>query len=90
MQLANPPPVLIADVGRAWGSHPVVPDGRPNWADEVLGTHKHCQYQPHLRHFQALPPRYIIADPNPELFQVIVDTRQDPHVDDCPQCQSEV
>ena len=38
LKVTNPPPALIADVGRAWGSHPGVPDGRPNWADEVLGT----------------------------------------------------
>ena len=51
---------------------------------------EHCQYQPHLRHFQPLPPQYIVADPEPELFQLIVDRRQGPHVDDCPQCQVEV
>lgn len=51
---------------------------------------EHCQYQPHLRHFQPLPPQYVIADPSPELFQVIVDLRQDPHSDACPQCQAGV
>ena len=39
LKVTNPPPALIADVGRPWGSHPGVPDGRPNRADEVLGTH---------------------------------------------------
>jgi hypothetical protein len=46
---------------------------------------EHLQYQPHLRHFVPLPSEYLLADSEPELFQIIVDLRQDPHPE-CPQC----
>lgn len=47
---------------------------------------EHCMYQPHLRHMIPLPPQYLAADPNPELFQVIVDLRQVPHRSACWTC----
>lgn len=47
---------------------------------------EHCMYQPHLRHMIPLPPQYLAADPNPELFQVIVDPRQPPHAAACWGC----
>jgi hypothetical protein len=47
---------------------------------------EHCMYQPHLRHLIPLPPEYLAADPNPELFQVIVDLRQPPHAAACWAC----
>jgi hypothetical protein len=50
---------------------------------------EHLQYQPHLRHFVPLPSQYLLADPDPELFQIIVDLRQGPHLD-CPSCQTAV
>lgn len=50
---------------------------------------EHCQYQPHLRHFMPLGPEYGRVDPNPELFQIIVDLRQAPHPE-CLQCQRHV
>lgn len=47
---------------------------------------EHCMYQPHLRHFIDLPQQYqVIVDPEPELFQIIVDLRQLPH-SKCLQC----
>lgn len=47
---------------------------------------EHCMYQPHLRHFEPLPPQYLAADPNPEVFQIIVDLRQAPHASACSRC----
>ncbi len=47
---------------------------------------EHMMYQPHLRHFIPLPPQYAAADPNPELFQIIVDLRQAPHTAACWGC----
>jgi len=47
---------------------------------------EHCMYQPHLRHFTPLPPQYAVADPNPELFQIIVDLRQPEHRSACWAC----
>ena len=44
---------------------------------------EHCMYQPHLRHFLPLPPQYTAADPNPELFQIIVDQGQPAHSAAC-------
>jgi hypothetical protein len=38
----------------------------------------HCLYQPHIRHLRDLPPQYRLIDLNPELFRIIVDTRQPP------------
>ncbi len=34
----------------------------------------HCVYQPHLRHLRDLPDQYVALEP--ELFRIIVDTRQ--------------
>jgi len=47
---------------------------------------EHCMYQPHLRHFIPLPAQYLSADPNPKLFQVIVDLRQAPYTSACWAC----
>jgi hypothetical protein len=47
---------------------------------------EHCMYQPHLRHFLPLPRQYAAADPNPELFQIIVDHRQPAHTAACVRC----
>jgi hypothetical protein len=47
---------------------------------------EHCMYQPHLRHMIPLPPQYRAADPNPELFQIILDPRQPPHASACWGC----
>ena len=47
---------------------------------------EHCMYQPHLRHFLPLPPQYLLADPNPELFQIIADPRQLAHTFNCQSC----
>lgn len=49
---------------------------------------EHCMYQPHLRHMRPLPSEYLAADPNPELFQIIVDLRQPPHAAACWYCPS--
>lgn len=49
---------------------------------------EHCMYQPHLRHFVSLPVQYLDTDPNPELFQIIVEVRQPPHTESCWGCQS--
>jgi|GEM_PF-6820664 len=47
---------------------------------------EHCMFQPHVRHFLPLPPVYRHVAPQPELFQIIVDVRQDPHTE-CSKCR---
>jgi hypothetical protein len=38
----------------------------------------HCLYQRHVRHLRPLPAEYWLVDPDPELFQIVIDLRQPP------------
>ena len=38
----------------------------------------HCLFQPHVRYPRDLPIEYRLIDPHPELFCIVIDTRQPP------------
>lgn len=77
---------LIVHLGLDWCDPDREPEKFVQFLDHpgiaVYAFHRqrisHQMYQPHIRHLQPLPPRYFDADPDPELFRVIVDLRQLP------------